>query len=182
MLFHLLSSGPDNSSDTESAPSPSQTDPSKSDTPTHLNSALDGMSDQDIMATKGAVADAKGQEPPYGELRVKVEKSPEGGAEDGLSQDERTRSAYEMQIHPKSEPQDVEMAAPSSERAQVQVKMEPEVKDKEEKQAEQHHSDNDSSATCSADEDVEAEPDRQRWEAAALVLLWGFHTYSAIGL
>ncbi len=179
MLFHLLSSGPDNSSDTESAPSPSQTDPSKSDTPTHLNSALDGMSDQDIIATKGA--DAKGQEPPYGELRVKVEKSPEGGAEDGLSQDERTRSAYEMQIHPKSEPQDVEMAAPSSERAQVQVKMEPEVKDKEEKQAEQHHSDNDSSATCSADEDVEAEPDRQRWEAAALVLLWGFHTYSAIG-
>ncbi len=36
------------------------------------------------MATKGAVADAKGQEPPYGELRVKVEKSPEGGAEDGF--------------------------------------------------------------------------------------------------
>lgn len=108
------------------------------------------------------MADAKGQEPPYSELRVKVEKSPEGGAGDGLPQDERTRSAYEMQIHPKSEPQDVEMTAPSSDRAQVQVKMEPEVKDKEEKQGEQHHSDNDSSATCSADEDVEAEPDRQR--------------------
>lgn len=146
-LFHPLSSGPDNSSDTESAPSPSQTDPSKSDTPTHPNSTLDGVSDQ---------------EPPYSELRVKVEKSPEGGAGDGLPQDERTHSAYEMQIHPKSEPQDVEMTAPSSERAQVQVKTEPEVKDKEEKQVEQHHSDNDSSATCSADEDVEAEPDRQR--------------------
>uniref|UniRef100_A0A8C1QG01 Nuclear receptor corepressor 1 n=1 Tax=Cyprinus carpio TaxID=7962 RepID=A0A8C1QG01_CYPCA len=129
------SDGPDNSSDTESAPSPSQTDPSKSDS---------------------------GQEPPYCELRVKVEKSPEGEAGDGLPQDERTRSAYEMQIHPKTEPQDLEMTAPSSERAQVQVKTEPDIKEKEEKQGEQHHSDNDSSATCSADEDVEAEPDRQR--------------------
>uniref|UniRef100_A0A8C1T4C9 Nuclear receptor corepressor 1 n=1 Tax=Cyprinus carpio TaxID=7962 RepID=A0A8C1T4C9_CYPCA len=122
------SDGPDNSSDTESAPSPSQTDPSKSDS---------------------------GQEPPYCELRVKVEKSPEGEAGDGLPQDERTRSAYEMQIHPKTEPQDLEMTAPSSERAQVQVKTEPDIKEKEEKQGEQHHSDNDSSATCSADEDVE---------------------------
>uniref|UniRef100_A0A671RQ42 Nuclear receptor corepressor 1-like n=1 Tax=Sinocyclocheilus anshuiensis TaxID=1608454 RepID=A0A671RQ42_9TELE len=148
-LFHLLSSGPDYSSDTESAPSPTQTDPSKFDAPTHPNSALDGVSAQDVTATKGPVADAK--EPPYGELRVKVEKSPEGGAGDGLPQDERTRSAYEMQIHPKSETQDVEMNAPSSERAQVQVKTEPDVKDKEEKQ----HSDNDSSATCSADEDVD---------------------------
>uniref|UniRef100_A0A671RQ50 Nuclear receptor corepressor 1-like n=1 Tax=Sinocyclocheilus anshuiensis TaxID=1608454 RepID=A0A671RQ50_9TELE len=149
------SDGPDYSSDTESAPSPTQTDPSKFDAPTHPNSALDGVSAQDVTATKGPVADAK--EPPYGELRVKVEKSPEGGAGDGLPQDERTRSAYEMQIHPKSETQDVEMNAPSSERAQVQVKTEPDVKDKEEKQ----HSDNDSSATCSADEDVDAEPDRQ---------------------
>uniref|UniRef100_A0A8C1JSZ9 Nuclear receptor corepressor 1 n=1 Tax=Cyprinus carpio TaxID=7962 RepID=A0A8C1JSZ9_CYPCA len=124
------SDGPDNSSDTESAPSPSQTDPSKSDS---------------------------GQEPPYCELRVKVEKSPEGEAGDGLPQDERTRSAYEMQIHPKTEPQDLEMTAPSSERAQVQVKTEPDIKEKEEKQGEQHHSDNDSSATCSADEDVETE-------------------------
>uniref|UniRef100_A0A8C1JQ24 Nuclear receptor corepressor 1 n=1 Tax=Cyprinus carpio TaxID=7962 RepID=A0A8C1JQ24_CYPCA len=156
------SDGPDNSSDTESAPSPSQTDPSKSDSVTHPNSALDGASDQDDTVTKVPVADAKGQEPPYCELRVKVEKSPEGEAGDGLPQDERTRSAYEMQIHPKTEPQDLEMTAPSSERAQVQVKTEPDIKEKEEKQGEQHHSDNDSSATCSADEDVEAEPDRQR--------------------
>ncbi|KTG40070.1 hypothetical protein cypCar_00029872, partial [Cyprinus carpio] len=154
--------GPDNSSDTESAPSPSQTDPSKSDSVTHPNSALDGASDQDDTVTKVPVADAKGQEPPYCELRVKVEKSPEGEAGDGLPQDERTRSAYEMQIHPKTEPQDLEMTAPSSERAQVQVKTEPDIKEKEEKQGEQHHSDNDSSATCSADEDVEAEPDQQR--------------------
>uniref|UniRef100_A0A8C1AZB8 Nuclear receptor corepressor 1 n=1 Tax=Cyprinus carpio carpio TaxID=630221 RepID=A0A8C1AZB8_CYPCA len=156
------SDGPDNSSDTESAPSPSQTDPSKSDSVTHPNSALDGASDQDDTVTKVPVADAKGQEPPYCELRVKVEKSPEGEAGDGLPQDERTRSAYEMQIHPKTEPQDLEMTAPSSERAQVQVKTEPDIKEKEEKQGEQHHSDNDSSATCSADEDVEAEPDQQR--------------------
>uniref|UniRef100_A0A8C1JV00 Nuclear receptor corepressor 1 n=1 Tax=Cyprinus carpio TaxID=7962 RepID=A0A8C1JV00_CYPCA len=149
------SDGPDNSSDTESAPSPSQTDPSKSDSVTHPNSALDGASDQDDTVTKVPVADAKGQEPPYCELRVKVEKSPEGEAGDGLPQDERTRSAYEMQIHPKTEPQDLEMTAPSSERAQVQVKTEPDIKEKEEKQGEQHHSDNDSSATCSADEDVE---------------------------
>uniref|UniRef100_A0A8C1H585 Nuclear receptor corepressor 1 n=1 Tax=Cyprinus carpio carpio TaxID=630221 RepID=A0A8C1H585_CYPCA len=144
-------------SDTESAPSPSQTDPSKSDSVTHPNSALDGASDQDDTVTKVPVADAKGQEPPYCELRVKVEKSPEGEAGDGLPQDERTRSAYEMQIHPKTEPQDLEMTAPSSERAQVQVKTEPDIKEKEEKQGEQHHSDNDSSATCSADEDVETE-------------------------
>ncbi|XP_026067048.1 nuclear receptor corepressor 1-like isoform X4 [Carassius auratus] len=156
------SDGPDYSSDTESAPSPTQTDPTKSDGLTHPNSALDGVSDQDVTANKGPVADAKGQEPPYGELQVKVEKSPEGGAEDMLPQDERAHTAYEMQIHPKSETQDVEMTTPSSERAQVQVKTEPKVKDKEEKQVEQHHSDNDSSATCSADEDVEAEPDRQR--------------------
>uniref|UniRef100_A0A8C1AY73 Nuclear receptor corepressor 1 n=1 Tax=Cyprinus carpio carpio TaxID=630221 RepID=A0A8C1AY73_CYPCA len=112
---------------------------------------------QDDTVTKVPVADAKGQEPPYCELRVKVEKSPEGEAGDGLPQDERTRSAYEMQIHPKTEPQDLEMTAPSSERAQVQVKTEPDIKEKEEKQGEQHHSDNDSSATCSADEDVETE-------------------------
>uniref|UniRef100_A0A8C1AU84 Nuclear receptor corepressor 1 n=1 Tax=Cyprinus carpio carpio TaxID=630221 RepID=A0A8C1AU84_CYPCA len=139
--YLLCLASPDNSSDTESAPSPSQTDPSKSDSVTHPNSALDGASDQDDTVTKVPVADAKGQEPPYCELRVKVEKSPEGEAGDGLPQDERTRSAYEMQIHPKTEPQDLEMTAPSSERAQVQ--------------GEQHHSDNDSSATCSADEDVE---------------------------
>uniref|UniRef100_A0A673LQL5 Nuclear receptor corepressor 1-like n=1 Tax=Sinocyclocheilus rhinocerous TaxID=307959 RepID=A0A673LQL5_9TELE len=156
------SDGPDNSSDTESAPSPSQTDPSKSDSVTQPYSTLEGVSDQDLTVTKGPVADAKGQEPPYCELRVKVEKSPEGEAGDGLPQDERTRLVYEMQIHPKTEPQDLEMTAPSSERAQVQVKTEPDIKDKEEKQGEQHNSDNDSSATCSADEDVEAEPDRQR--------------------
>lgn len=117
------------------------------------------------------MADDRGQEPPYCELQVKVEKSPEGGAGDGLPQDERAHFSYEMQIHPKSEPQDVEMTAPSNERGQVQVKTEPEVKDKEEKQGEQHHSDNDSSATCSADEDVEVEPDRQRLEIAGPVLL-----------
>lgn len=168
-LFHLLSSGPDNSSDTESAPSPSQTDPSKSyDSLTHPNSALDGASDLDATATKGSVADDRGQEPPYCELQVKVEKSPEGDAGDGLPQDERAHLAYEMQIHPKSEPQDVEMKE-VSERGQVQVKTEPEVKDKEEKQGEQHQSDNDSSATCSADEEVE--PDRQRLEIAGPVLL-----------
>lgn len=155
------SSGPDNSSDTESAPSP-QTDPAKSsDSLTHSSSAVDGTSEQEVATTKGSAVDAK--EALYSETRVKVEKSPEGGAEDGLPQEQRARMAYEIQIHPKSEPQDVEMTAPS-ERGQVQVKTEPEVKDKEEKQGEQHHSDNDSSATCSADEDVEAEPDRQRWE------------------
>nr|XP_055055975.1 nuclear receptor corepressor 1 isoform X2 [Misgurnus anguillicaudatus] len=157
------SEGPDNSSDTESAPSPPQTDPAKSaDSVTHTSSAVDVTSEQDASATKGPTGDAKGQEAPYSEFRVKVEKSPEGGAGDGLPQEERARVTYETQIHPKSEPQDVEMTAPVGERGQVQVKTEPEVKDKEEKQGEQQHSDNDSSATCSADEDVEAEPDRQR--------------------
>ncbi|XP_051970895.1 nuclear receptor corepressor 1-like isoform X1 [Xyrauchen texanus] len=157
------SDGPDNSSDTESAPSPSQTDPSKaSDTLTHPSSALDSASDQDGATTKDPVADCKGQESPYSKLRVKVENSPEGGIGDGLPQDERAHAAYESQFHPKSEPQDVEMVAPSGDKGHVQVKTEPEVKDKEEKQGEEHHSDNDSSATCSADEDVDAEPVQQR--------------------
>lgn len=128
---------------------------------------MDGTSEQEAATTKGPAVDAKGQEASYSETRVKVEKSPEGGAGDGLPQEERARMLYETQIHPKSEPQDVEMTAPV-ERGHVQVKTEPEVKDKEEKLGEQHHSDNDSSATCSADEDVEAEPDRQRWDLIAL--------------
>ncbi|XP_056602193.1 nuclear receptor corepressor 1 isoform X3 [Triplophysa dalaica] len=156
------SDGPDNSSDTESAPSPSQADPTRfSDSLTHTSSAVDGTSEHEPATTKSPTVDAKAQEAPYSEMRVKVEKSPEGGAGDGLFQEEQAQMAYQTQIHPKSEPQDVEMMAPA-ERGQVQVKTEPEVKDKEEKQGEQHHSDNDSSATCSADEDVEAEPDRQR--------------------
>lgn len=62
-------------------------------------------------------------------------------------------------IHPKTEPQDMDMKA-----GEVQVKMEPEVKEQGEKAehgGRDHHSDNDSSATCSADEDVEAEPERR---------------------
>lgn len=79
------------------------------------------------------------------------------------SQEEKTRAAaFPGPVHPKTEPQDVDMKA-----GEVQVKTEPEVKEKVEKgehgeRQRDLHSDNDSSATCSADEEVEAEPDRQR--------------------
>uniref|UniRef100_A0A668A3P8 Nuclear receptor corepressor 1 n=1 Tax=Myripristis murdjan TaxID=586833 RepID=A0A668A3P8_9TELE len=148
----------DNSSDTESAPSPSQADPSKSGDSKRADSAAgDGQcSDQD----KGQASNGKAPEALYGELRVKQEKSPE--SETG-SQEERARVAtYVGPVHPKTEPQDVDMKT-----GEVQVKMEPEVKEKGEKgdhgeRQRELHSDNDSSATCSADEDVEAEPERQR--------------------
>ncbi|CAB1456003.1 unnamed protein product [Pleuronectes platessa] len=149
------SEGGDNSSDTESAPSPSQTDSSKSGD--SKNAAGDAQcSDQD----KGQGSNGKAPETSYGDLCVKEEKSPE--SETG-SQEERARGApYAGSVHPKTEPQDVDMKT-----GEVQVKMEPEMKENREKgdHGEMHrdlHSDNDSSATCSADEDVEAEPERQR--------------------
>lgn len=152
------SSGGDNSSDTESAPSPSQADSSKSGDSKRADSTAGDaqFSDQD----KGQASNGKALEPSYGELCVKEEKSPE--SETG-SQEERARMAsYAGSLHPKTEPQDVDMKT-----GEVQVKMEPEMKEKGEKgdHGERHrelHSDNDSSATCSADEDVEAEPERQR--------------------
>lgn len=110
-------------------------------------------SDQD----RGQAGHGKASEASYGELRVKEEKSPE--SESG-SQEEKARMAqYSGSLHPKTEPQDVDMKA-----GEVQVKMEPEMKEKGEKGDQRElHSDNDSSATCSADEDVEAEPERQRY-------------------
>lgn len=68
-------------------------------------------------------------------------------------------ASYTGPVHPKTEPQDVDMKT-----GEVQVKMEPEIKERAEKGdhgGRELHSDNDSSATCSADEDVEAEPERR---------------------
>lgn len=145
-------SGGDNSSDTESAPSPSQADSSKSGDSKRADSAGDSQcSDQD----KGPADIGKAPEPSYGELCVKEEKSPE--SETG-SQEARVAS-FAGSVHPKTEPQDVDMKT-----GEVQVKMEPEIKERGEKGdhgGREHHSDNDSSATCSADEDVEAEPERR---------------------
>ncbi|KAK1882571.1 hypothetical protein KUDE01_023352, partial [Dissostichus eleginoides] len=147
------SEGGDNSSDTESAPSPSQSGDSK---------RADGAagdahcSDQD----KGQASNGKGLEPLYGGLCVKEEKSPE--SESGSQEEKARMGPYGGSVHPKTEPQDTDMNS-----GEVQVKMEPEMKERGEKgdHSERHrelHSDNDSSATCSADEDVEAEPERQR--------------------
>ncbi|XP_077402236.1 nuclear receptor corepressor 1 isoform X4 [Vanacampus margaritifer] len=152
------SEGGDNSSDTESAPSPSQTDLTKSgDSRRPDSAAADALSsDQD----QAQGSNAKTSDPSYGALRVKEEKSPEGEA---ASHEEKSRVAsYSGVVHPKTEPQDVDMKS-----GEVQVKMEPEVKEKGDKgehgeRQKELHSDNDSSATCSADEDVEAEPERQR--------------------
>uniref|UniRef100_A0A3Q1HZG1 Nuclear receptor corepressor 1 n=1 Tax=Anabas testudineus TaxID=64144 RepID=A0A3Q1HZG1_ANATE len=152
------SEGGDNSSDTESAPSPTQADSSKSgDSKGSDNAAGDAQcSDQDkVQASNG-----KAPEPSYGELCVKEEKSPV--SETG-PQEEKTRLApYASSVHPKTEPQDVDMKT-----GEVQVKMEPEIKEKGEKgdhgeRQKDLNSDNDSSATCSADEDVEAEHEEQR--------------------
>ncbi|MEQ2165834.1 hypothetical protein GOODEAATRI_021290 [Goodea atripinnis] len=148
----------DNSSDTESAPSPSQTDSSKSVDSKRPESATDEApcTDQD----KGQASNGKSPEPSYRELRVKEEKSPE--SESGSQEEKVKISSFPGPVHPKTEPQDVDMKT-----GEVQVKLEPEIKEKGERgdlcdRQRELHSDNDSSATCSADEDVEAEPDRQR--------------------
>uniref|UniRef100_A0A8C8GTC5 SANT domain-containing protein n=1 Tax=Oncorhynchus tshawytscha TaxID=74940 RepID=A0A8C8GTC5_ONCTS len=155
------SDGGDNSSDTESAPSPS--DPSKAGGDSLRGDGAGGSENQ--WSNKGQASNGRVQEPSYGELRVKLEKSPEGEAREPGSQEdgERARVAYEGHGHPKSEPQDVDMKPGGA--GEVQVKVEPDSakeKGEPEKQREGHHSDNDSSATCSADEDVDAEPERQR--------------------
>lgn len=147
------SSGGDNSSDTESAPSPSQADSSKSADSKRLESAAGEFQcpEQD----RSQASSGKALEPSYNELRVKEEKSPE----DETQSQEAKVASFSGSIHPKIEPQDMDMKA-----GEVQVKMEPEVKERGEKTehgGREHHSDNDSSATCSADEDVEAEPERR---------------------
>uniref|UniRef100_A0A3B4Z3Y5 Nuclear receptor corepressor 1 n=1 Tax=Stegastes partitus TaxID=144197 RepID=A0A3B4Z3Y5_9TELE len=154
----VASSGGDNSSDTESAPSPSQADSSKSgDSKRADGTAGDAQcSDQD----NGQTSNGKAPEPSYGELCVKEEKSPE--SESGSQEEKARMTSFAGSVHPKTEPQDVDMKT-----GEVQVKMEPELKEKGEKgdhgeRQRELHSDNDSSATCSADEDVEAEPERQR--------------------
>ncbi|KAK1787858.1 hypothetical protein P4O66_016338, partial [Electrophorus voltai] len=174
------SEGADNSSDTESAPSPSQADPSKPSEPLSHPSPGVGSLEPDPATPKGSGADSKSPEPPYGELQVKLEKSPEGSAAgDGTAQDERARLPLEPQVHLKSEPQDTDMGVapgPAGDSIEVRVKTEPEARDKAEKLGEQTHSDNDSSATCSADEDVEAEPDRQRLFSPDKPSLLGGHS------
>lgn len=147
------STGGDNSSDTESAPSPSQSADSKRADRTAGDAHC---SDQD----KGQASNGKALEPLYGALCVKEEKSPE--SETGSQEEKARMTSYAGSVHPKTEPQDVDMKT-----GEVQVKMEPELKERGEKgdHGERHreiNSDNDSSATCSADEDVEAEPERQR--------------------
>lgn len=154
-LNHIscTSSGGDNSSDTESAPSPFQADSSKSADSRRLESTAGDSqcSDHD----RSQAGNGKALELSHNELRVKEEKSPQ----DETQSQEAKVASFSGSIHPKTEPQDMDMKA-----GEVQVKMEPEVKERGEKAehgGREHHSDNDSSATCSADEDVEAEPERR---------------------
>uniref|UniRef100_A0A8D0CWM7 Nuclear receptor corepressor 1 n=1 Tax=Sander lucioperca TaxID=283035 RepID=A0A8D0CWM7_SANLU len=95
-------------------------------------------SDQD----KGQASNGKALEPLYGALCVKEEKSPE--SETGSQEEKARMTSYAGSVHPKTEPQDVDMKTGEVQRHR------------------EINSDNDSSATCSADEDVEAEPERQR--------------------
>ncbi len=86
-------------------------------------------------------------------------------------------ASYAGSVHPKTEPQDVDMKT-----GEVQVKMEPEIKERGEKgdhgeRQRELHSDNDSSATCSADEDGEAEPDRQRCVFTITVFMFSCCAY-----
>nr|XP_040036038.1 nuclear receptor corepressor 1 isoform X3 [Gasterosteus aculeatus aculeatus] len=147
------SEGGDNSSDTESAPSPSQSGDSK-----RADSAPKDApcSDQDKVQT----SNGKAPEPLYRGLCVKEEKSPE--SETGSQEEKARMASYAAPVHPKTEPQDVDMKT-----GEVQIKMEPDIRERGEKgdhgeRNSELHSDNDSSATCSADEDVEAESERQR--------------------
>ncbi len=83
-------------------------------------------------------------------------------------------ASYAGSVHPKTEPQDVDMKS-----GEVQVKMEPEIKERGEKGdhgGRELHSDNDSSATCSADEDVEAEPER-RFVVIIIVFMFSHFVY-----
>ena len=164
LSFLLPMAGPDNSSDTESAPSPSQTDPSKAGgMASQRDEDSAGMAAVAAASEQDTASDGKGQDAPMEELRVKLEKSPEEAGGDAGSQEDRGRGGYEAQVHTKTEPLDMEMSVGAGD---VQVKVEPEAKERMEKhgepggQRDQQHSDNDSSATCSADEDVETEP---RW-------------------
>ncbi|KAJ8275776.1 hypothetical protein COCON_G00075280 [Conger conger] len=163
------SEGAENSSDTESAPSPSQADPKTGEQRADGTPRPEASPERDGgRKAQAFCGGAKGQEALLGELRVKLEKSPEGGEAD--PQEERSRIlAYEAQVQTKSEPADPDAKAPG----EVRVKVEPDAKEKGERaemaaglsQRGLHrdaHSDNDSSATCSADEDVDQEPDRQR--------------------
>ena len=126
------------------------------------------------VAAQGGGGSSKAQETPYGELRVKQEKSPEG---DAGTLEERARAApYTGVLHPKTEPQDLELRSGGGGGGEVQVKVEPEAKERGDKGQQDErqrelHSDNDSSATCSADEDVEAEPERQKWVSGGR--FWG---------
>uniref|UniRef100_A0A8C9T7R4 Nuclear receptor corepressor 1 n=1 Tax=Scleropages formosus TaxID=113540 RepID=A0A8C9T7R4_SCLFO len=156
------SEGVENSSDTESAPSPSQGGSSKASE--QRPDCPNGASGPGATSEQDSVS--KIRELPYGELRVKLEKSPESGELAAL--EERPRPPYENQVQTKTEPLDV---------SEVQVKLEPEAKEKGERDELMEpgvslsqrglprdlHSDNDSSATCSADEDVDTEPERQRF-------------------
>lgn len=160
------SPGGDNSSDTESAPSPSQADSSKSGDSKKAEASAGDVksSDQD----KGPAGSVKALEPLYGELSVKEEKSPESEA----GSQEARAAAFTDSVHPKPEPQDVDMKS-----VEVQIKMEPDVKERGEKGehgGREQHSDNDSSATCSADEDVEAEPERRFVVTCGDDKLWFF--------
>ncbi|XP_053702775.1 nuclear receptor corepressor 1 isoform X3 [Synchiropus splendidus] len=152
------SEGGDNSSDTESAPSPPQVDSLKSGVSKRPDSAVGDTQSSDPDPEKAEASGGKGPDPSYGELRVKEEKSPE--SENGLQEDKSRPAPFTDPVHPKTEPQDLDMKS-----GEVQVKTEPEMKEKGDKvplgeKQREVHSDNDSSATCSADEDVEPEPDR----------------------
>ncbi|KAG7268976.1 hypothetical protein CRUP_004247, partial [Coryphaenoides rupestris] len=192
----------ENSSDTESASSPSQADPSKADAkrsdsgsgavanshgapPTEQDKApppAPALAQAQVQVLAQAPGGpSKAQEPPYGELRVKQEKSPEGeaGAPEERASRPTANPVYSDVLRPKTEPQDLELrsggggacgggaSGGGGAGGEVQVKVEAEAKDRGDKchldeRQRELHSDNDSSATCSADEDVEAEPERQK--------------------
>lgn len=155
--------GAENSSDTESAPSPSQGDSAK---------AAEQRTDRAPQDDTAPERDRPGKslEPLYNELRVKLEKSPDAG--ESMCADDRARTLYEAPVQPKAEPPDVDAKLPGD----VRIKVEPDSKEKADRAElvelgpgpsqrgplREGHSDNDSSATCSADEDVDGEPDRQR--------------------
>lgn len=181
--------GAENSSDTESAPSPSPVEAAKPSEDTQAESGSSRITTEAAAEQESAIKAAPAASPPLpaqsvkpaenenAELQVKEEVTTEGEESvevENRSQPIDTKPALNLVVHTKVEPVEAEARFPED----VQVKMETDAKERdagkpEEKlepedmdfgptQRMEANADNDSSATCSADEEVDGEPERQR--------------------